>query len=58
MKTVYNLEYKILDKLGRQKSSHHVGVFDTLEKVEEKKKELYHLNHIIFEVYTIEHLFS
>jgi len=40
MRTVYNLEYKVVDKLGRQKSTHHVGVFATLDEVSQAQQDI------------------
>lgn len=59
MRTVYNLEYKVVDKLGRQKSTHHVGVFATLDEVSQAQQDII-LKHpdVIFDIYTCEHLFS
>lgn len=59
MSVVYNLESKVIDKLGRAKKTEHVGVFDTMEKVEEAKRRILESNPgVIFEVYFCEHLFS
>lgn len=59
MKTVFNLEYSIVDKLGRAKTSTHVGVFGSLEELEVAKKKILeeNNNNVTFEVYTIEHFF-
>lgn len=59
MKTVFNLVYSVVDKLGRAKSTVHVGVFGSLEDVDVAKKKLLEDNpNITFEVYPIEHIFS
>lgn len=59
MKTVFNLVYSVVDKLGRAKSTVHVGVFDSLEDIDVAKKKLLEDNpNITFEVYPIEHIFS
>ncbi|MEK9741339.1 MAG: hypothetical protein VW262_09155 [Flavobacteriaceae bacterium] len=38
MRTCYILEYKEIDSKGREKNARHVGVFSTLETLEEMKK--------------------
>lgn len=59
MKTVYNLEYSNVDKLGRAKNTEQVGVFGSVEELELAKKKLLEENpNIVFEVYSIEHIFS
>ncbi len=59
MKIVYNLEYKIVDKLGRQKSTHHVGVYETLDQVFQVQQQiLSEQPSAVFEIFTCEHLFS
>lgn len=37
---IYNLEYNILDKLGRAKKTTHVGIFSNLELVEQAKTSI------------------
>lgn len=57
---VYNLEYRILDKLGRTKSSHHVGLFKTEEDVNHAKSVIekqQNENKISFDVYIIDEPF-
>ena len=54
---IYNLEYKVLDKLGRAKNSVHVGLFKTEDDVELAKKRIYEDNtehKIAFDVYIID----
>lgn len=59
MRTVYNLEYKVVDKLGRQKSTHHVGIFATLEDVSRAQQAIIlEQPNVIFDIYTCEHIFS
>ena len=40
MRTTYNLECVILDKMGRTKKVSHVGIFSSMESVEEAKTKL------------------
>jgi hypothetical protein len=40
MRTFYILEYKEMDSKGREKNAKHVGVFSTLESLEEAKKSI------------------
>lgn len=57
MKTVYNLEYRILDKLGRTKSTRHGGLFLSEEKLEQFKQEVLQKEKskkIAFDVYVLE----
>ena len=57
MRTVYNLEYKVIDKLGRGKAFFHVGVFNTPEAVDLAKHKIMAEQHdkpITFDVYAIE----
>jgi len=57
MHTVYNLEFKVLDKLGRLKKSVHVGVFDDLNKLDKVKGQIAASNPgVTFEVYPCEHI--
>jgi hypothetical protein len=60
MKTVFNLEYSVVDVLGRAKTSTHVGVFGSLEEIEVAKKKIIEENdkNVTFEVYPVEHIFS
>jgi hypothetical protein len=60
MKTVFNLEYSVVDVLGRSKTSTHVGVFGSLEELEVAKKKIIDENdkNVTFEVYPVEHIFS
>jgi hypothetical protein len=60
MKTVFNLEYSVVDVLGRSKTSTHVGVFGSLEEREVAKKKIIDENdkNVTFEVYPVEHIFS
>ena len=54
---IYNLEYRVLDKLSRTKSTVHVGLFRTTEDVEHAKKVIYENNtehKIAFDVYIID----
>lgn len=54
---IYNLEYRILDKLNRTKSTVHVGVFSNSEAVEAAKQIIYEKNteqKIAFDIYIIE----
>lgn len=54
---IYNLEYSILDKLGRAKSSRHVGLYRTEEEVEQAKlkTEQDNTDHkVSFQVYIID----
>jgi hypothetical protein len=37
MRTCYVLEYKEIDSKGREKNARHVGVFSSLETLEEMK---------------------
>jgi hypothetical protein len=53
----YNLEYSVLDKLGRAKNTHHVGVYRTEEDVEKAKVSVQEANtdhSISFQVYIID----
>lgn len=60
MRTVYNLECVVVDKLGRAKQTKHVGVYSSLEEVENAKQTLLKATTLPlkFEVYFIEHIFS
>lgn len=58
MRTVYHLEYVITDKLGRAKHTKHVGVYSTIEQVEEVKQIILSTDSTVsFKVHIIEHLF-
>ena len=55
--SIYNLEYKVLDKLGRAKSTFHAGVFKTSEEVDLKKQKVISENKnlkLAFDVYIID----
>lgn len=54
---VYNLEYRVLDKLGRTKSTFHGGVFKSEEAVNLAKETIEKNNpdsKIAFDVYFID----
>lgn len=53
MRTIYNLEYKLLDKLGRVRETHHGGVYSTMEGVDNAKNNLLQQfpSNVSFEVY-------
>lgn len=58
---IYNLEYELLDKIGRAKKTSHVGVFSDLDKVEEVKQRIliaYSNDKIKFNVHLVQELFS
>lgn len=56
MHPVYNLEYKVRDKLGRTKKSVHVGVFNDLDKLEVAKVQVSKSNPgVTFDVYQSNH---
>ena len=61
MRTLYNLEYVITDKLDRAKKKFHVGVFKTEEEVELAKqkvsKNVEEGCKILFNVYVSENIF-
>lgn len=59
MRTFFVLEYKLLDAKGREKTPKHVGVFKTLDSVDEKKNELLNTlqEKITFQVYAHESIF-
>ena len=56
MKTSYILEYKVVDSKGREKNSKHVGVFGSLDKLEQKKQEILNMvgQNLSFQIYTNE----
>lgn len=57
-KTVYNLEMKTTDKLGRTKTTRHVGVFGNIDALEKAKATvLVSEPNVKFEVHICEHLF-
>jgi hypothetical protein len=59
MHTVYNLEYKVLDKMGRVKKTLHVGVFGDLDKLESAKNEVITINPgVVFDVHSIDYIFE
>lgn len=58
---VYNLEYELLDSIGRAKKTMHYGVFGTLEQLEEAKQSILKQqkeSQVRFNVHVIENLFS
>lgn len=57
---IYNLEYELLDSIGRAKKCSHHGIFATMDSVEEAKQTLIkqHGQAIRFNVYIIEDLFT
>ena len=61
MRTLYNLEYVLVDKLNRAKKKHHVGVFKTEEEVEKAKSKILSSisgdDNISFNVYISENIF-
>ena len=62
MRIIYNLEYYVLNKLGRRRrgTDGHVGVFETLTEVEIAKQQLqlkYPQQSFEFNIYLIEQLF-
>ena len=57
-KTLYNLEMKTTDKLGRAKTTRHVGVYGSIEDLEKAKSATLETEpNVKFEVYICEHLF-
>lgn len=57
MHTVYNLEMQVRDKMNRIKKTSHVGVYETLEAIENAKtKALADNPGVTFEVYSCEHI--
>ena len=40
MRTVFVLEYKDIDSKGREKNATHVGVFSSVDKLEEAKSNI------------------
>ena len=58
---IYNLEFSILDKLGRAKSTNHVGIFKTDAEIEVAKQRTIqeNLKHkVSFKIFPIENIFS
>lgn len=57
---VYNLEYEVLDSIGRGGRSTHDGVYACIESVEQAKQKLINQygDGIRFSVYPIENLFT
>jgi len=54
---MYNLEYRILDKLGRTKKTFHVGLFITDDKLQQAKSKVIEdnkENNIAFDVYAVD----
>lgn len=57
MKSIYNLEYRILDKLGRTKHTRHAGLFIDEEKLEAAKSKILDEEKpkkVAFDVYVLE----
>ena len=40
MRSIFNLEYSILDKIGRAKKTTHVGIFDSIDTIEKAKSDI------------------
>ena len=60
MRTTYNLECVILDKLGRTKKVSHVGIFSSMESVEGAKTNLINEHgdkNVSFNIHIIENWF-
>lgn len=58
---IYNLEYQLIDSIGRGKKALHVGVFENIEQVEKAKDQIvkqFNPVPVNFNVYIIEDLFS
>ena len=54
---IYNLEYRILDRLGRTKTTKHVGIFLNEPKLEAAKQSIIEQNakrKLAFDVFLIE----
>lgn len=61
MMQIYNLEYELLDSIGRAKKTVHHGVFGTLEQLEEAKQNILKQQNntqVRFNVHVVENLFS
>lgn len=58
--TVYNLEYSVVDSIGRAQKYMHKGVYATLEDVSNAKQEVIKQvgDKAVFNVYPIENLFE
>lgn len=53
---IYNLEYSILDKLGRQKIVRHGGIFKTDDAIQRAKERIINENagkKLLFQIYLI-----
>lgn len=61
MRTLYNLEYVLVDKLNRAKKKYHVGVYKTEEDVEHAKSKVLSTiqdgENITFNIYISENIF-
>lgn len=61
MRTLYNLEYVLVDKLNRAKKKFHVGVYKSEEEVEQAKNKVLNTvqgdDNISFNVYISENIF-
>ncbi len=58
---IFNLEYSILDKLGRAKSTSHVGIFKTEADIEIAKEKIIKKNpkhKVSFKIFLIYNIFS
>lgn len=62
--TVYNLEYSILDKIGRAQKYRHKGVYASLEAVSRVQQEILrneaddNTKQVKFNIYAIDNLFE
>ena len=62
--TVYNLEYRALDRIGRGTKYRHVGVYDSLESVSKAQQEILRKyskdepKEVQFNIYAIDNLFE
>lgn len=62
--TVYNLEYSILDSIGRSRRFKHKGIYATLSEVADAQKEILlseagnDARRVEFSIYTINNLFD
>ena len=55
----YTLEYKQLDNRGREKTPKYVGVFKSLDQIQQKKEEMLQKNSSIsFQIYSHTHTFN
>lgn len=59
VRTLFTLEYKLVDSKGREKAPKFLGVFDCLNKLESVKQSTLkqHGDNISFHVYVSEHPF-